>query len=756
MSKYGNNDRDDPVPEERGSRFRLPVIAWLSVLFFAACTKMSPEDGVARHDGTLVRLTVSLPQPALPTKGARAGSLSGDAENRIEDVMILVLEQENGKYVYRYMTEGERLESTGSGTQFQAKLLSTSKPVKLMLAGNYGDAFAAYAPSPSHSEAEVKAGIGCSFTGAAQSLPMYGEIAVPSGLEADRENRFSVKMLRAVARIDVEKDLTADSRPLRIESVRLYRPNDKIQLAPDESFAPESPQVTAPSVFAGAVKSQSPVVTETSEPDPVSIAGIYVPEADGVADAAARLTEATCIVVGGYYDGQSQPTYYRVDFDPGLEGHPFGQILRNYKYVFRIRKVTGPGWSDPGLAAVNKATSIVAEIEPWEDFTTEMHFEGDNYIGLSSRSVTLGYPAGKADTVDVQATLPYTIQWLDASGSLVGTAVSGVGASLPGDNGFTVSIGRNSGDAETVTRLVFTTTADNRTQSDVTARLRVTAGRWTLDVSVRQESPEKYRKRFIRVLSVTEVGSLGTNNPAAASGLPLRKILDNAKNFSPTGTVIVGGFSFSEAPRTEMQATSAGSGSDIYRNVKNTINTQDVIYLTYNTSISDDLAQVVLAWLQGSPNRVLIVGTDTETTNANLRKYLTKDGTWKYYYQSPAVGGKFKRAAQTDGNRRFFASPFGTVAENAPIAKADDYAAYCSDYPSDVTPLVVSDAAGYEKAMVVGVNRRARIVYHGDANLNQNGRLSSQANTDGTVTTDFDRLTANLWAWIVEQVCGQE
>ena len=96
------------------------------------------------------------------------------------------------------------------------------------------------------------------------------------------------------------------------------------------------------------------------------------------------------------------------------------------------------------------------------------------------------------------------------------------------------------------------------------------------------------------------------------------------------------------------------------------------------------------------------------------------------------------------------------LAENAPIAKADDYAAYCSDYPSDVTPLVVSDAAGYEKAMVVGVNRRARIVYHGDANLNQNGRLSSQANTDGTVTTDFDRLTANLWAWIVEQVCGQE
>ena len=306
MSKYGNSDRDDPVPEERGSRFRLPVIAWLSVLFFAACTKMSPEDGVARHDGTLVRLTVSLPQPALPTKGARAGGLSGDAENRIEDVMILVLEQENGKYVYRYMTEGERLESTGNSAQFQAKLLSTTKPVKLMLAGNYGDAFAAYAPSPGRSEAEVKAGIGCSFTGAARSLPMYGEIAVPSGLEADRENRFSVKMLRAVARIDVEKDLTADSRSLRIESVRLYRPNDKIQLAPDEFFASESPRVTVPSVFAGAVKSQSPVVTETSEPDPVSVAtdGCDLHRRRGIL----RRTVPAYLLPGGFRSGPRGPS----------------------------------------------------------------------------------------------------------------------------------------------------------------------------------------------------------------------------------------------------------------------------------------------------------------------------------------------------------------------------------------------------------------------------------------------------------------
>ena len=130
--------------------------------------------------------------------------------------------------------------------------------------------------------------------------------------------------------------------------------------------------------------------------------------------------------------------------------------------------------------------------------------------------------------------------------------------------------------------------------------------------------------------------------------------------------------------------------------------------------------------------------------NANLRSYLTADGTWKYYNQSPAVGGKFKRAAQTDGNRRFFTSPFGTVAENAPIARADDYAGYCLNYPAGVTPLVVSDAVGYEKAMIVGVNRQDRIVYHGDANLNQNGRLSSQANANGSVNVGFRPVDCQL------------
>lgn len=91
-----------------------------------------------------------------------------------------------------------------------------------------------------------------------------------------------------------------------------------------------------------------------------------------------------------------------------------------------------------------RATSIAVETEAWEDFTTEMYFEGDNYLGVSARSVSLGYVAGKTARVDVQASVPYSVRWLDASGVPTGGEASQTGEVL--ENGsFSVAIGRDAG-----------------------------------------------------------------------------------------------------------------------------------------------------------------------------------------------------------------------------------------------------------------------------------------------------------------------
>ena len=90
------------------------------------------------------------------------------------------------------------------------------------------------------------------------------------------------------------------------------------------------------------------------------------------------------------------------------------------------------------------------------------------------------------------------------------------------------------------------------------------------------------------------------------------------------------------------------------------------------------------------------------------------------------------------------------------MRRTDDVAGYNADYPAGVVPLIVSDKAEYGRYMIVGVNPADRIVYHGDASLNLLGPMSSAAQTDGTIGNDLDRLHANLWAWIVEQVCAEE
>lgn len=74
------------------------------------------------------------------------------------------------------------MQVTGSTTSFEAKLTGTDKTVKLLIAGNYGDAFANYAPAAGSDEATVRSGLGCSFAGLTGNLPMYGEVTLPNGL----------------------------------------------------------------------------------------------------------------------------------------------------------------------------------------------------------------------------------------------------------------------------------------------------------------------------------------------------------------------------------------------------------------------------------------------------------------------------------------------------------------------------------------------------------------------------------------------
>lgn len=739
-------------------------IWWLALCALAAgCTAEPAETaGAERESGqALVRLTIRTPQSALPRAATRSsGAFQANPESRIGTVRILAFKKSAGDYRFEYMVEGRRVEAVENDmTRFDALLTTSPDPLRLEIVANAEAAFGTFTPQSGMSGAEVRAGLSGSFSGLeGRDLPMFGRIDLDRGLNASSENGLSAVMLRAVARADVVRALDSGSERFRMTSLYVFRANERYQAIPDEMTGTDYPLVRRPSVPAGSALMPQPVVpAPAGSSETERFTNVYLPEAESRDDPAARLTGVTCLVVGGYYKDDGTESFYRIDFDPGLDGHPFGQILRNHRYEFRIVRVLGRGWDDPQTAADSKASSIVAEMQPWEDFTTEMFFEGDNYLGVSGREAVLRYPEGSRRQLGVQSSVPFRIRWLDEGGQPAGGTASNVEEALTADTAFRVEIVREAGDAPDEYRLDFTALRENGGSAETVRTLRMTGGKWYFDIRVRQESFSKYAGRVIRVMSVPEVGDLGTPDPVDASGRALRNLLDNRSNFSDTGTVRIGGFAFVECARIMMSSTGTGAALDKARfdALRSTVYGQDVIYLSYNTPLSAEAAGLVYGWLRSAKNRVLIVGTDSKTTNLNLLPYLSADGSWNYY-NVKNIGGAFARAPETEQSRRFFERPFGRIPEGAPMRRTDDVAGYNADYPAGVVPLIVSDKAEYGRYMIVGVNPADRIVYHGDASLNLLGPMSSAAQTDGTIGNDLDRLHANLWAWIVEQVCAEE
>ena len=155
MNEHGNNNRNRPISGRRRARLSvagdrtggtLPVLRGL----YADVSGWTMCWNVIRTADVPIRLTVSLPQSALPSRSARKSKRHPTRRKTGSRTMrILVFEQERTADMrIAIWWKRNKLQSSGTGVLFQAKLLSTPNPVKLMLVGNYGDAFAVYAPSP--------------------------------------------------------------------------------------------------------------------------------------------------------------------------------------------------------------------------------------------------------------------------------------------------------------------------------------------------------------------------------------------------------------------------------------------------------------------------------------------------------------------------------------------------------------------------------------------------------------------------------
>lgn len=712
-----------------------------------SCVRDLDAPSAGGGEKALVKLSISTPKPAAP-KATRAV----DNENSIEDVWILVFGLNGGAYSFEYAEQAQNLQSGEGYATFSALLKMSDENLKLMILANASAAISDNLPATGMSEDQIRASITARFGsgGLTTALPMWGEALLPGGIDSNGAS-ISATMLRSVARADIVKNLDADSGSFELESAYLFRTNDRIQVAPGAGamaaagLAVESPSVPQASVFNGDPVVYTVVADEGAGVE--SIRKMYLPEA--MSDTGNTLTGVTSLVIGGYFNGETTPSYYRVDFNPGVAGHPFGQILRNHRYTFNIIKVWGRGWATPEDAAQNQSTNVNVVIENWNDFTTDMVFDWEHYFGVSSRRVTLNPQTGSSGRIEVETdVVGYTIEWADANGNGLGNA-AGLGGTIENDyfRAETSADGKN---------MIFTALQSNEGgPSPRTGYVLVRANRFTILVTIVQNVTGS-SMRPIKLLSTRSLyGFLGTSlggiADAEARAQGLRGLLTNTSNFGPAGVVETDGYTL-----FEVSESLVNNINDLY------LSTFDIVYISLISStsvVNAATAAKIGNWLSASENRFLIMINDLEDRNKNILDVLGITGRrWWAIGSTPYQINSSPEAAYFTSGGPFTQAQGVSIPSSFTFRKYD---IYHSEIGIAENPGFIPILTGVGGGMVLGLNPDMRVLFVGDVDLfnsgtGQGGDSNNHlTNTTGVINNNASLLLANVWAYIAETVLGE-
>jgi hypothetical protein len=714
----------------------------LSALLLASCVRV-PEAGTAPATGgeAMVRLSIFTPAPYSPTRAA-------DTDYRVDAISVIVLGSPvvGGAYTYQYTAQGSQLATTGQTTTFVANLETTDTPVKLIIVANHD--IAPGAITAGAGEDDVRSALTGSFLTQPEVIPMYGEVRLDAGLTASTHN-ISVQMLRAFARMSVAVALDGDSPSFEPVDYYVYRANDSYRVIPDNSAMTS---VLPPDIDAASVPAASTAQTITGFGFPT----IYLPESLAVSDPAAQVSEATCIVVGGFWNGAPNMTYYRIDFN--APGQPFGQILRNYDYRFTITHASAPGFTDRDQAANSIAESMVVDIAPWNILESKVFIgnSAGDYIILDRSTVNVAGTAASVGYLEVFSSKPFTFGFTNSTGA--GPFVRSddpAPAPLVGNyTTATVITYENIGSLPVMYTSIITLTAnaDNATGSTQTEQLYIMSdidALWDLDVVVDQ-LPIPQEK--INILSAgTSYGSLGSwFGGAVASDVDadeMKTVLATDALFGPAGVVKCGGFTMNAVPTGEL----TGGELEYY------LGLTDIFIMAYGYNPADADCQAILDWL-AEPGHVLFLCCDNGSTNVTMRAKLNPTATWNNISLLGTLiniltGTSVNMACLLNSdNAPFINGVFGLADQSGGGVWHDGVAQFMNVVPPNITPLIEFGARtgdgliipySYSRlgGMLMGVDKTRRVIYMGDS------QLMSIYFVGGA-----GAVVGNTWAWAVGQV----
>lgn len=378
------------------------ILFLLISIFLSACRDI--ENIPVENKNTVEKL-FSITVPSSSRAKASAMSEDNENENEIRSIEILLFDI-NGKYIYQPLYSNNiNTNLTDSRIKtFSIKIPQGTYNIVILANARQSVTQALNNISQGEPKSSVIGKLLLSNDGKWSTnlgdvgyipIPMWGEIS-SININDNTPINNPVNLIRMLSKVDVA--VTGDAATkFVLESIRLYNYNNKGMIAPLSSNWDELQQkVTIPSIPITAQKPNNPLQNPLvygdeaiTTPGVSSSDMIYTFEA--LAGNSSSLQGNTCLVIGGTYAGDSESSYYRIDFAHTSSGIiNYLALLRNHNYKVNITDISGSGLATPTDAFNSRPVNIKAEVVKWNDSQiTDVVFDGQYMLGISQGEFSL-------------------------------------------------------------------------------------------------------------------------------------------------------------------------------------------------------------------------------------------------------------------------------------------------------------------------------------------------------------------------------
>ncbi|WP_280746190.1 MULTISPECIES: hypothetical protein [unclassified Parabacteroides] len=380
----------------------------LSLLILGSCVQSEIPTG----GGELKKGDVEADFVISFSKEPSTYALNNTKEGELKEVTVLAFKVSGGSETFAQAASTNEFIMVGEDKQFTVKLKKTTDSHRFVLIANANSSIAQHINTLGVEKDVLLPKLIAENTGKWDTginfkpLPMWGESSTTHPIE--KSLSISVSMLRAVASVDIVSNLSITK--FKLKEAYVYNRYTNGRIAPISAnitnliaTAPSLPAIPNIITYPGALPTDRAPYNDACKYKELTT-GLYKPTAylqelvyqiylhEAAAPATDNHLEATCLVIGGKFNGSQTTTYYRVDF---LDNGAYEPILRNHKYAIIISDVLGEGYSTPDEAFEqnNKDQNMKVIIVSWSDSEMPPVQMGDYYLNIDKSIITLASTA---------------------------------------------------------------------------------------------------------------------------------------------------------------------------------------------------------------------------------------------------------------------------------------------------------------------------------------------------------------------------